>query len=201
MMLSIQAVQWVLVLMLDETATGLFVAPLTMVMIINPFLMGVTNVFLPASASALASGKSKEVRSGVHMLALFFVPLMAGFLGAVILFGPDLMPIIYGAEYAGHDLTLILLAVTVVLRTFGIPANIGLWVFERTRENFFCGAMGFLVTMAVTLAAVPSAGVAGAAFGLVAGDAVTSVLRWWRWRQSRGDAGPRDATRLSTGGG
>jgi hypothetical protein len=82
MMLSIQAVQWVLVLMLDETATGLFVAPLTMVMIINPFLMGVTNVFLPASASALASGKSKEVRSGVHMLALFFVPLMAGFLAS-----------------------------------------------------------------------------------------------------------------------
>lgn len=181
MMLGIQTVQWLLVIFLDESATGLFVAPLMMVMIVNPFLMGLTNVFLPASASALASGRRHEVRSNVRVLTLLLMPLMSMFGVAVIVFGSDFLLLIYGKEFSGQGFTIILLGITVIIRTFGIPANIGLWVFQHTKENFFCAATGYAVTVIVTIFAIPHAHIAGAAIGLLVGDTVSTSLRWWRW--------------------
>jgi O-antigen/teichoic acid export membrane protein len=165
-------------ILLNETATGLFVAPLTMVMIINPFLMGLTNVFLPASVSAFAAGQGREVQQSVQRFVLLLLPILFVFLIAVILIGPALLAVVYGGEYSSQGLTLFLLGVTVAVRALALPANIGLLVFERWRSVFLCSSAGLVVTIFVTLALVPTMLVTGAALAVLTGDITAASLRW-----------------------
>jgi O-antigen/teichoic acid export membrane protein len=193
MMISRHVVLWLLVLLESEEATGLFIAPMSMVMFINPFLMGLTNVFLPASASALATGGREDVRSRIRAFTRFLAPIMSVFCVVVCLFGSDILPLLYGPAFAGLDTTVILLGLAIVVGTMGIPANIGLWVYEKTRATFFCSSVGFAVTAIVTFLTIPSYSIVGAGIGLLAGETCTASLRWWVWARSQRPVRIRDA--------
>src|SRR5207245_2674547 len=56
------ALLWLLVLLLDPTPTGIYVACDTLVRLSAPLLMAVANVFFPRAARAFAKGDMFEVR-------------------------------------------------------------------------------------------------------------------------------------------
>jgi O-antigen/teichoic acid export membrane protein len=170
------ALYWLLALMLGASATGVFAACMTVVLLSNPFILGMSNILGPHLARAFANGGRDEVRRVAAKNTLILGGMMAGFVALVALFGNDVMRLFYGSEYSGNGLTISLLGLGVLATALGIPTDHGLRALERPDLAFRASFVGLAVTLiAASLLAVwwemPGAA-CGAMAGSIAGTAV-----------------------------
>ena len=170
-------VYWLLALTLGAAGTGEYAACMTVIMLSNPFLLGISNVLGPRAARAFAEGGSREVRRVVWKAALLLSVPMAIFCGLVVLFGDAALCVLYGSQYAGHQQTLAVLALSTLITALCIAVDHGLCVMERPDVNFKAGLLGLGVTLLIALALVGPCGILGAAWGMLAGGIAVSAAR------------------------
>ena len=170
-------VHWLLAMLLSAAATGLFAACATIVQLANPLLLGIGNFLTPSIADALARGGLAKVRH-VVITATCILTIAVVLLGGLMIgFGDDLLAAFYGQQYTGQQMTLALLVLGMIVEAIGLPAYNGLWALERPSVNFFCMAVGLVVTVAVACVLVMPLGTVGAACGVLAGRAIATLLQ------------------------
>jgi len=171
------SVYWLLALTLGAAGTGEYAACMTIILLANPFLLGISNVLGPRAARAFAEGGRREARRVVWKVALLLAFPMAVFCGLVVLFGDEVLCLLYGSRYAGHHETLAVLAVAVLIHALCIAVDHGLCVMERPDVNFKAGLLGLTVTLVLAVALVGPYGILGAAWGMLAGGIAVAAVQ------------------------
>lgn len=170
-------VPWLVAALLGATDTGLLVAYLTIVVLGNPILHGISNVLAPDLARAFLDEGAAGVRRVVIKATLVLGIVMTGFSLLLSAVGEPLITSLYGAEFAGQHLCVIVLATGLLIEALGMPSYNGLWAMHRPNLCFLACLLGLVATVELTIVFASTLGLAGAAIGFSSGKAVAAIVQ------------------------
>lgn len=186
-------VHWLLALRLDTTATGAFVACMTVVTLANPFVLGIGNIVGPTAALAYAEGKRTAVRHVIVQATLLVSGATMLLAVVTALVGGELISWLYNGDYVDQNTTIALLALLVPIVGANVMAEHGLRTLERAEIGFQGSLLSLVTTFIVAWCLIDPWGLEGAALGLLAGETVGLVVRWsvlWWATSQEGTAAP-----------
>jgi len=168
---------WFLAFFQGTAATGIFAACWGVVSLVNPLLLGVGNYLGPKTVRAYAKGIG-ELRQLVFRGTIFLTGTMFLFCIFIVIFGGQLTALIYGSEYVGNGLIVILLALSISASAIAWPTSYALWAMERPDINFKANLLALGVTLTLGLWMVKSLGLLGIGYGLLIGNSAASAARY-----------------------
>lgn len=170
-------VPWMVAIWLDATATGIFVAYATIVVLANPVLIGLSNVLAPDLASTYAIKGMAEVRRFVFKTTTVVGAAMLLFTFFLMVIGERLITVTYGSAFSGYHACVLILAFGIFAEAAGMPSYTGLWSIGRPNLCFLACIAGLAVTVTLTALMTPWHGITGAAIGYSSGKLVSAVLQ------------------------
>jgi len=173
---------WLLAIMLDEKATGLFGACVAVLAFSNPLLLAASNLLSPRTARAFAAGGKPAVDQLVKRSTALLCGSMTLFCGAVALWGNRLMEVLFGRSQPVQHSMLLVLAISTFVAAAVIPADIGLWAVERADINFRSRLAGVVLTTVGSLALIGRLGLVGAAYGQLLGNLAAAAVTGMAYR-------------------
>ena len=171
-------VPWILSVLQDATATGLFAACMTLVGASRVITEATFNLLTPKSAQAYHHGGREALVNMLLRWGTMFALLMGLFTAFIFLFGEPALVLIYGAGYAGTRWPLTILACALWMHTIGFTCGDGLFVLEKTRENFRADVIATGLTLVVSFPLVNYWGVTGAALATLVALGSGAVARY-----------------------
>lgn len=156
-------VPWILSILKDATATGLFAACMTLVGASRVITDAIFNLLTPKSAQAYHNGGREALVGMLIRWGGMFAVMMSVFTVFIFLFGEDVLVLVYGDGYAGTKWPLTILAIALWIHTIGFTCGDGLFVLEKTRENFWADVIATALTLVVSVPLVMYLGLTGAA--------------------------------------
>jgi O-antigen/teichoic acid export membrane protein len=168
---------WLMGLMMGVEYTGAFAACLTVVMLSNPFIIGISNLLVPQAARAVAEGGRRELGRVVLRVLALTVVVMGGFTVVLAFFGVPLVELMSKKNYSDYAEVIALLALTQFAGALVMLIYQSLTTMEETRFNFFVSIFSLLFTVAAVAALIPAWGVRGAAWGNLIGVLVDLLIR------------------------
>lgn len=169
---------WLLVAYYGESSTGVYAACMTVVVLANPFILGISNVLSPKASHAYAEHGVLAVRSMVwKFIVIVTLPLLA-FSVLACFYGEQFVVWIFKEEYAGNQLTISTLAFGTIALGISYSVSSGLRAIDRPEVNLWAGLTGFVATAILSLALVGRYALLGTAIGLVAGFFTMAIHRW-----------------------
>jgi O-antigen/teichoic acid export membrane protein len=170
---------WLLAWTVGTAATGVYAACMTVVLFSNPLILGLSNILAPRAALALAQGGGAKLRRDVLRDTLLLGGAMILFCTVVLFAGEDVMRLLYhGQQYEGHGHTVTVLALAMLASAVGMPAANGLATIERPDAVFRTALFAVVLSVVLMWFMVAEWGLAGAAYGFLAGNLAASVGRW-----------------------
>lgn len=146
---------------------------------VQKVLEAVSGALYPALATLLGAGQHERIRSAVgralRLLCLLTTPLVVG----LMVVGPGALRVIYGADYSGTGVVLVVLLVVLPLVTMARVAAAALHAFGRLRLIVGCLCAATAVDIALCLVLVPAHDARGAAGANIAAQAVAATLQMW----------------------
>jgi O-antigen/teichoic acid export membrane protein len=170
-------IYWLLELLIDTSATGLFAACMTILTLSNPLILGLGNALGPRIARVATSEPEAAARALVHRSNLMVGGVLFLFAIGVALFGQWFLVRLYGSEFGGNFATLDLLALAFLIGGLSTATDYGLRAAERTDLSFYAGVAGLVVTVGASVPLILFLGVQGGAVGYLLGCLTTSLLR------------------------
>lgn len=170
-------IYWLLELLIDTSATGLFAACMTILTLSNPLILGLGNALGPRIARVATSEPEAAARALVHRSNLMVGGVLFLFASGVALFGQWFLVRLYGSEFSGNFATLDLLALAFLIGGLSTATDYGLRAAERTDLSFYAGVAGLVVTVGASVPLILFLGVQGGAVGYLLGCLTTSLLR------------------------
>lgn len=171
-------VAWLLAALAGTAATGIFAACNSIVLVINPLLLGIGSILLPRAALAHHQHGEGEVGrivwkvTGLLTLTVGMVSL------AVILGGKYVVAALYALESPEQvGPTIILLALANFVGATSFAIDNGLIVLQRQNVNLIASLIGLVTTVLVALLLTPSLGVVGTATGVLVGTLLNSLFQ------------------------
>ena len=149
---------WFLAYRLDEGITGVFGGCSTVVMLANPFLLGIASILAPRAAAAFNElgypGMLKVlIKFGLVLLALMsLLSLLLWFAGdriTTIMFPAT--EIYFTENFAGQNQITAMLGLALPAMGLSYLASCGLMAAHRPRDNFFSAIVGALVLIGLNL--------------------------------------------------
>lgn len=169
---------WLLAFMIGTAATGAFAACCSVVLFANPMLLGVANILFPKAAREFADAGAEEVRRVIWKTTRPLLFGMVSFCVLISLFSSEVMFFLYGTKYGGYEHAIIVLALAMLAGSLSIPLSAGLKAIEKPGANFRASLIGFGVTLVAAIILIPAWQVLGAAYSILAGSIVGSLVRW-----------------------
>jgi O-antigen/teichoic acid export membrane protein len=177
------SIHWVLMVLIGATATGVYSACFSVVMLANPLVLGLTNILQPKAAQALARGGKRALVGVVRTVTWVLAAFMGAFLLLISLIGETLVAWFYNdPSFADHGHTIIILSSSMAIFALGIGYGHGLKAMERPKWTFYATALDLIVML---LTAVPLGyffGLVGGAYCLLLGSIVATVTRYLAFR-------------------
>lgn len=171
-------VPWILSIMQDATATGLFAACMTLVGASRVITEATFNLLTPKSAQAYHQAGRAALVGMLFRWGTMFAILMALFTALIFLFGEQALVLVYGNEYAGTRWPLTILACALWMHTIGFTCGDGLFVLEKTRENFWADVIATLLTLIVSFPLIIYFGITGAALATLVALGSGAIARF-----------------------
>lgn len=170
---------WLLAGMADISAAGLYAASMSIASLANPLLQGLGNTLNgKASIAFHEGGGSRLLRETAQDAVLLGAPLVL-FVVVILFAGGNLLHLLYGSDqYAGQHQTITVLALSLMVSAFGMPAISGLTIIGQPRLIFVTGALAVAANVLVALGLVQQWGALGAAFAMLAGNTIRACTRW-----------------------
>ncbi len=168
---------WLLAGIHGEDATGVYGACMMLILLANPFILGIQNLLSPNMAQAMHQQGSQRVRYLVGRSTLALAGMMGAFALVIGIWGDPLVQLIYTEDYGGNQWAIGLLACGAFALSVGVSSNHGLRAIERPEVNFYAAVCGLLAGCLVAAVWIPGHGVLGAAAGYFAACLVTATYR------------------------
>lgn len=176
-------IPWILSFARGAGETGLFAACMTLVGASRVVTDAVFNILTPKSAQSFH-------QSGRHAMLQMLVQwgsmigwMMGGFALFIIVFGEPILLTVYGPDYVGTRLTVSLLAIALWIHAMGYACGTGLYVLERTKENFWADVISTVLTLMVSVPLVIYWGMNGAALATLVALSSGALARFFILRR------------------
>ena len=172
-------VTWLLAALVGTAATGLFAAANSLVLVVNPLILGLGSVLLPRAARARHERGGAEVGRIVWKVTALLTAAVALVTLVVVLAGPSLVALLYALDPSRTIvLTVLLLALANLAGAASFAIDNGLMVVERQDVNFAASIIGLVVTFALALLLVPVWGVVGMAASVLGGTLLNALFQF-----------------------
>jgi O-antigen/teichoic acid export membrane protein len=168
---------WFLAAFHGAASTGVWAACLGVVSVGNPVLLGIQNFLGPKISHAYAEAGAKTLRQMMFRITAA-VSLPVSFLSlALILWGGRLVTLLYGRQYAGNGLVVVVLALNLLVSGASFSFTRALFALERADLDFMVNlaALFTMVTMGFWL--VRAFGPLGAAIGFLTANFASSAVK------------------------
>jgi O-antigen/teichoic acid export membrane protein len=170
---------WLTLVMAGAAATGVYAACMSVVAFANPLLFGAFNLLMPRSVRAFRDEGGAGLRRQAVRDALLLALLMSGFSAVLFFLGDDVIQALYGGPRdAGEAHLIFVLALASLMASVGVPAGLALASTERVRAYAAVTGANALLNVVLVWWLMSEWGLVGAAYGVLAGEAVGSVARW-----------------------
>jgi O-antigen/teichoic acid export membrane protein len=161
--MSLYVDQALVVRMLEPKLMGTYVVALSLSRMLNAFHASVVMVLFPMAVSQAPQAVREMTGRAVRTSTLFTV--IAGVL--ICFFGPYLLAVLYGREYAGAASVLRILVVEVVLAGATLVLSQAFMALGRPGVITTLQVVGLLLTLPLMFVLVPRFGIVGAALALL----------------------------------
>jgi O-antigen/teichoic acid export membrane protein len=166
---------WVLMFAIGAAATGVFTACEQIVLLCNPLLLVIANLFGAITARAYADGGYPAVRKVVNYASIYGFTAMVVFWLALVFVGGQAVVLLYGDEFLGNGHVISTIALAAPMWAITTVMAVGLRSVEKPDTDFRARVAGLLITFIGSALAVKSWGVLAVAYALVAGSAVSAL--------------------------
>jgi O-antigen/teichoic acid export membrane protein len=173
---------WLLLFTLGEAASGVFAACASITLFVNPVLLSVSHILTPRVARAFAEGGHRELRHVVARAAALLGVTTGLFCTLVLLFGGAVVKLLYGPQYAGHDMTIFVLALDVLVVAIGMAVGCGIYALDRPDLSFRAKIAAVCATFATAAVLVYPLGLLGLAMSLLVGSLCDLTVRIYCFR-------------------
>ena len=171
-------VHWLLAFVSGTADTGVYAACMTIVLLLNPLLLGFSNFLGPKTAKAFADGGRRQLRAIVWKACLGLGGIMVLYCILVFIVGDRVISLLYhGSEYSGHGHLLTVLAITCLIGAIDFPAMCGLRAMNHPDVSFLASGASALVTLAGGLTLIPPFEMLGGAYAVLIGQSFGMSLR------------------------
>ena len=164
-------------------ATGIVMACQTLVLLSNPFLIGLANWLGPAAARAYASGGITAISKITSRATLVIAATMAMFCAVLALWGEQVLVLCFGADYVGYGYIVGITGLSALGFGVTIAGTCGLAAIQRPRLVLIGTLSGTVVTLVSFFLLAGTWQLTGAAwamaFGSVTAAAVHILGFWW----------------------
>ena len=148
----------------------------TIVLMSNPFLLGMANWLGPKAARVYSDGGASQVIRLTRQAVASLGGLMLLFWLVLVVVGQPLFQLLYGDQFSGQGALLSILGTSAVGFALTIAATSGLAAMHRTRLIMLGTVIGTVFTLAAFLPLVQAWGVGGAAAALGLGSVTTGAV-------------------------
>lgn len=163
-------------MLVNTTATGVFVAYLNFALLANPLMLAVANLLTPRTAQALKVEGIGAAARVVRNAALAMSGVLGCYCGLLAVWGDRVVALVYGTDFAGHRRMLIALGACTIAWSVSLAFAAGLSALRHARESFVATSIGTSVSALSIFLMVRGWSVGGAAAGLLAGSTVAAAL-------------------------
>lgn len=171
---------WLLVFLIDSTATGIFAACMIVVNLSSPFLQGMGNSLGPKFAAAGTRESTAPIRKLFYSSTLFMTGTMAVFVLVCFFAGETIMQVLFKeSDYRGQGWTVTLLAVRAMLGSANMTAHHALLAMEKPLPSLYCSLIGLIVAFVGGLILIPIYGILGGAMALLVGTILEVISIYW----------------------
>jgi O-antigen/teichoic acid export membrane protein/tRNA A-37 threonylcarbamoyl transferase component Bud32 len=174
------ATYWLLPLLLDFTATGVFAACMSIASLANPLVSAFRSTLTPRAVLAFKEGGGAKLWRQAIRDSLLLGAALTLFCLAVMLGGELAIGLLFhGQGYSGHGHIITVLAVGVMMAAVGSTASNALACMERPRAIVWAALVGAVLTIVLVWSSARAWGLIGAAYGLLGGNAAGALARWF----------------------
>jgi O-antigen/teichoic acid export membrane protein len=147
---------WVLTFSVDEAAAGVFFACFTVVLLANPFLLGIASILAPKAAQAFVQNGWAGMRRVLLQYGTLVVGVLACFSAFLFVFGDDLTDLFFGPKYAdyfaahfdGVNHITATLGIAMPFLGLSFVLTSGLLAANRPYESFYSAIVGLAILVA-----------------------------------------------------
>jgi O-antigen/teichoic acid export membrane protein len=140
------------------------------------FPTGFVQMFAPAVATLKGAGAHERIRNGyarsLRLIFLITIPITA----AAIVFGPPLVQLVYGDQYAGAGVLIRVLAIPLLIVPAGGVSGGLLFGYGRIRVPVLVGIVAGTVDLGLAALLVPHLDALGAAFANISAQLIAGLL-------------------------
>ncbi len=173
------SVFWLLSILISTTATGIYAACVTVVLLANPFIFGLCNILEPKTARAYADGGNRELVRVVRKVTLLVALFLFVFWLVAFLLGERIVALIYNdPTFADQGHTITVLASTLVIVSVGVAYDIGLKAAGHPHWNLYASLLDFSVMLITAVPFALSMGIVGAAYCTLCGGIVGTATQY-----------------------
>lgn len=141
---------WFLIATQGEAAAGVYAACLTLVLLANPFLLGLSSLLAPLAARAVADQGRPALRRLVFRYLIRVVGILVIFAGVLAFSGDWLLGTVFDASFQGNQYTINVLATALIGIGINFTLANGLYALGQPRHDLFAAAIGLGVTSLLT---------------------------------------------------
>jgi O-antigen/teichoic acid export membrane protein len=170
---------WVIAIAIGTAATGVFSACESIVLLSNPLILAIANLYGATTARAYAKGGYWAVRKIVQQAALYCSAAMLLLWLLLVLMGGPFVALLYGDEFAGNGSLVSTIALAAPFWALGAIMAVALRAVDRPEIDFRAKLLGVLITLIGSALTVNVGGVSAVAYSLVAGSIVSALYLTW----------------------
>jgi O-antigen/teichoic acid export membrane protein len=165
--ISLSLFQWgdhiVIGKFLTPTLLGIYAVAFTMSDFMNFFMRASSTVFRPLIAQHRALKSSETISKLFRKVSFWSVILGTPFLVFIILFGKELLSLLYGPEFGQGYLSFVILSSSLLIYGAIGPANNILLLHKKTLSSLFVEIFVAIFNIALSIILIPLFGIVGAA--------------------------------------
>lgn len=170
-------IPWLLALMAGTDDTGRFAACTSIIMIVNPVLIGLNNFLGPQAIHVFHRQGLPALRRMTWRISSAGVGLVSFVVLLLWLSGGKLLVVVYGEKFIGNEVVISIMAFNILGFAVGMGVENGLSALHRPDLVFWSNLLCLLVTLAAGFPLVWQYGVIGAAWAAVLGTATATISK------------------------
>ncbi|MEL7498406.1 MAG: lipopolysaccharide biosynthesis protein [Planctomycetota bacterium] len=148
---------WYLMFRIDEAAAGVFFACFTVVLLANPFLLGVCSILAPRAAAAFNQSGKRGLIKVLTKFGLLILTVLGLFSVLLWFFGEPITNLFFGPKYDayfqanldGNNWITAVLSLAMPLMGISYVSAFGLLAINRPFDNFYSAIAALLVLVTI----------------------------------------------------
>lgn len=170
---SVYGSPWLLAVLLDSHAVGVFAACSSITGLANPFLLGLGNYLLPQLSREYVTGG--HCRNTYRQYLTLVIVVVSAFVLFCFLFADQLLATFYRNDsYDGFGMVFAIMSTRTLFSSLGLVAHWALLAMKKPKFSLFASICNISVQLVLSLILIPAWGLIGAALAWTLASIVES---------------------------